>query len=244
MSSLSPNKKRKNISSSTYSGTKSTVYLHGKEFRQGIFLAYFSISWNGSDGDRSYFILPLENAAKKFISNRMEPLYPDNTENGYDFGSIFRVDNYYFRSAPGSYTEYRPQKRDSAFFWPCFVWTRPEDPQDPESDWTLDQWLKNFKDEFLHFVSWTNNHASVYNTWKFGKPDIGIETADVTLRGHEPLAEELTDKDVLHVIWNTHADIKSKADLLNNKELVTRYFGEDSIEVQHRIENAYFREEE
>jgi hypothetical protein len=48
---------------------------------------------------------------------------------------------------------------------------------------------------------------------------------------------------VLHVIWNSHEDIVgSKADLLNNKELMIRYFGSDSIEVQRRIENAYFPE--
>ena len=81
----------------------------------------------------------------------------------------------------------------------------------------------------------------MYKTWKFGNPDIVIKMADVTLRGNEPLAEDLTDKDVLHVIWNSHEDIVgSKADLLNNKELMIRYFGSDSIEVQRRIENAYF----
>jgi hypothetical protein len=63
-SSLSSKKKRKILSSSTASGNKSMVYLHGKENSEGIFIAYFSISWNGSNGDRSFFILPFENAAK------------------------------------------------------------------------------------------------------------------------------------------------------------------------------------
>ena len=124
-SSLSSKKKRKILSSSTASGNNSMVYLHGKEHSEGIFIAYFSISLNGSNGDRSFFILPFENAAKKFMSNRTNVLYPDST-NLFDFGSLFRVDNCYFRSAHGSHTEYRRQKRDSNFYWPCFVWTRPD----------------------------------------------------------------------------------------------------------------------
>ena len=237
-SSLSPKKKRKHLSSSTSSGNNSMVYLHGKEHREGIFVAYFSISWNGSNGDRSFFIQPFQNAAKKFMSGRADALYP-GTANLFDFGSLFRVDNCYFRSAHGSHTEYRRQKRDSNFYWPCFVWTRPETGS--ECDWTLEKWLENFKNEFLLFVSWTKNHPSVYKTWKFGNPDIAIKTADVTLRGNEPLAEDLTDTDVLNVIFNSHENIvESKADLLNNKELMIRYFGSDSVEVQRRIENAFF----
>ena len=97
-SSLSSKKKRKHLSSSTASGNKSMVYLHGKEHSEGIFLAYFSISWNGSNGDRSFFILPFENAAKNCMSDHTNALYPDST-NLFDFGSLFRVDNCYFRSA-------------------------------------------------------------------------------------------------------------------------------------------------
>lgn len=233
----SPNKKRKTVLTSVSSGS-STVVLHGVECPLNIYLCYFS-SCLPSHEEQAYYIRPLQMAFNIWNDDRDAPLYPDHNERR-SFGEIFRVDNVYYRSAHRSHFEFRCQSSHSSFRWPCFVWTRPDDSEDRDTTWTLLDWLKNFRTEFHSFVSWTTNNPVTYDKWNYASTTIAIKFDDMTRRGHHSLSNELVDADVIHVICNTHADVKTKEDLLQNEELLIRYFGSANSNVRDRIQIIYF----
>lgn len=231
------NKKRKKMLVSTFSGAQSSVNIKGVECPNNIYVCWIGFH-TVNNVEIAYYIHPFQNALNAWKDNREHPLYGENTRN---LGSEFRIDNSYNRAASNSHTDYRPQRPNNQFHWTCFVWTKPDDPDDPDFDWSLQHWLENFRTQFVRFVNWTSLHRTVYDYWKFANPNVNIEqVSDQTLRGSHPLAYELVDNDVLHVICNSHDYINNINELMENRDLVIRYFGDDGEDVQRRLMDAIF----
>ena len=235
----SPKKKRKTIlSSHTSRGAGRKVILHGVECADNIYLCYFALRDVRLGNEVSFYTRPLQEAVNQWSMNRSEPLY-SQSDNNLDFGSIFKVDNCYSRVNPTNHSEHLPNRPDSPFGWPLYLFSRPEvGDESPESNWTLMQWLQNFRTEFCNFIHYTSAHPTQYGEWNIINNNIAIE-----MHTHEedhPLSDELVDNDVIHTIRNSYDYMINRQDLLNNDEVMILYFGSNDANVRRRIHEVVF----
>lgn len=139
----------------------------------------------------------------------------------------------------------RPKLNGSqyAFKWKAFVFMRPDDSEDEQSNWTLATWAHNLKTQLMRFAQWTRKNKQVYADYTY-KFSIGIKT----LPKVRYLADQLTDEHVVQVIRSMYSISKDEV-LESSKSKGTLhhiFFGPHVNECHYieRIENAWGESDE
>lgn len=134
----------------------------------------------------------------------------------------------------------RPKLNGSqyAFKWKAFVFIRPDDSEDEQSNWTLGRWAQNLKTQLLHFAQWTRKNKQVYSDYTY-RFSISVKT----LPKVRYLADQLTDAHVVQVIRSMYPIDKEEAlESINSKgTLHHMFFGPhvNECEYMDRIENSW-----
>lgn len=214
----------------------SSVTLHGIEFHEGIFGAWFEYGRGKRQGE-GFYLRPFENAYHQTVEIVDEPigLYGVNSESMIE---LFPIDFLFPRREFGTDRIQRVSP-DKEFPWKMLLWIRPSEAIDGRAQWTLHVWLSHVKQQFERFVRFTMEHSEIFE--KYNRP------VTLTIAEHDGLhclGDYILDSDVMNILRCSYE--MNKEEFLEHSEgpnsIRVLFFGNnvDQDEYRFRIESAWF----